>query len=46
MAFSDEWLVPTLSTLVSEAQIAKVRRDARECHLALGSAGRPPDEHR
>ena len=30
MAFSDEWLVPTLSTLVTEEQIAKVRRDARE----------------
>ncbi len=30
MAFSDEWLVPTLSTLVTEAQIAKVRREARD----------------
>jgi type II secretory ATPase GspE/PulE/Tfp pilus assembly ATPase PilB-like protein/CheY-like chemotaxis protein len=30
MAFSDEWLVPTLTTLVTEEQIAKVRREARE----------------
>jgi type II secretory ATPase GspE/PulE/Tfp pilus assembly ATPase PilB-like protein/CheY-like chemotaxis protein len=30
MAFSDEWIVPTLSTLVSEDQIAKVRREARD----------------
>jgi type II secretory ATPase GspE/PulE/Tfp pilus assembly ATPase PilB-like protein/CheY-like chemotaxis protein len=30
MAFSDEWLVPTLSALVSEEQIAKVRREARD----------------
>jgi len=30
MAFSDEWLVPTLSTLVTEAQLAKVRSEARE----------------
>ena len=30
MAFSDEWLVPTLSTLVSEEQIAKMRREARD----------------
>jgi type II secretory ATPase GspE/PulE/Tfp pilus assembly ATPase PilB-like protein len=28
MQFSDEWLVPTLSTLVSEGQIATLRRDA------------------
>jgi type II secretory ATPase GspE/PulE/Tfp pilus assembly ATPase PilB-like protein/CheY-like chemotaxis protein len=30
MAFSDEWLVPTLSTLVTEAQLAKVRSESRE----------------
>ena len=30
MAFSDEWLVPTLATLVTEEQIAKVRRDVRD----------------
>jgi len=30
MAFSDEWLVPTLSTLVTEEQVAKVRREARD----------------
>jgi type II secretory ATPase GspE/PulE/Tfp pilus assembly ATPase PilB-like protein/CheY-like chemotaxis protein len=30
MAFSDEWLVPTLSTIVTEAQLAKVRSEARE----------------
>ena len=30
MAFSDEWLVPTLSTLVTEVQLAKVRSEARE----------------
>lgn len=30
MVFSDEWLVPTLSTLVTEEQIAKVRREARD----------------
>src|SRR4030095_13720478 len=28
MVFSDEWLVPTLSTLVPEGQIDAVRRDA------------------
>jgi type II secretory ATPase GspE/PulE/Tfp pilus assembly ATPase PilB-like protein/CheY-like chemotaxis protein len=28
MQFSDEWLVPTLATLVSEGQIATLRRDA------------------
>jgi type II secretory ATPase GspE/PulE/Tfp pilus assembly ATPase PilB-like protein/CheY-like chemotaxis protein len=30
MAFSDEWLVPTLSTLVTEEQLAKVRHEARD----------------
>ena len=30
MAFSDEWLVPTLSTVVTEVQLAKVRSEARE----------------
>jgi type II secretory ATPase GspE/PulE/Tfp pilus assembly ATPase PilB-like protein/CheY-like chemotaxis protein len=30
MAFSDEWLVPTLSALVTEAQVAKVRHEARD----------------
>jgi type II secretory ATPase GspE/PulE/Tfp pilus assembly ATPase PilB-like protein/CheY-like chemotaxis protein len=30
MAFSDEWLVPTLTALVTEEQIAKVRREARD----------------
>ncbi|HTL04614.1 MAG TPA: type II/IV secretion system protein [Gemmatimonadales bacterium] len=28
MAFSDEWLVPTVSSLVTEQQLAVVRRDA------------------
>jgi type II secretory ATPase GspE/PulE/Tfp pilus assembly ATPase PilB-like protein/CheY-like chemotaxis protein len=30
MAFSDEWLVPTLSTVVPEGQIADLRREVRE----------------
>ena len=30
MAFSDEWLVPTLSTLVSDVQLAGIRREARD----------------
>ena len=30
MAFSDEWLVPTLSTIVTEAQLARVRSEARD----------------
>ncbi|HEX7023985.1 MAG TPA: type II/IV secretion system protein [Gemmatimonadales bacterium] len=30
MVFSDEWLVPTLATLVTEEQLAVIRADARD----------------
>ncbi len=38
MLFSDEWLVPTLSTLVPEAQIAAIRKDAGNASTSLWEA--------
>ena len=38
MQFTDEWLVPTLETLVPEEAMTAVREDAGDADVALGAS--------